>query len=168
MQNYRNDAKSSVFSARVAGLAQVLARQSVLHVEVDVQDIVAFLVLHERDQLLVLVAADLVDILRVKSLLREVCQDSPTPVVFIHNSFRGGGLNTHSDKSSRHQERNHVFGQTDNFANFLANLLPLLLQLLLLFDQGFIRNLKSLELFKILGKFSFDLGKDSFVLELVE
>jgi hypothetical protein len=168
VENYRYYSKSAILCIGIARLDGVISSQSVFDIQVDIEDVVAFVLLDNISQFFVL-SAYLLDVLSVDALFREVNEDTPSPNLFLLacGSLLSRG-NRHSNHSSWDKIRNDVFRFHYNFANLSLYLDFLLFEFLLLSDELFIRNLQASKLGQVSFKALFKSRETSFTLELVE
>ena len=102
-------------------------------------------------QLSVLATGNLANVLRVDSLLGEVDQNSPAPLLLALAS-----ANTDAEESAGHEEGDDVFRTCHNFANLVVNFIFVFLQFTLLANGALVCNLavQTLELGERFGEFS--------------
>ena len=103
------------------------------------------LVLLDNRRKLLVLSADLINILRVNALLGEVDEDAPSPVLLL---LSGGALTSfdrHFNHPSWDKVRADILWLHDDFADLSLNLELLLFEFLLLSDKLFIRDLKARE-----------------------
>lgn len=111
MQDNWHDAQPTVLGLQVAWLAHVVACQAVVHVQKYIKNKVAFVLVYDFLQLLVLTSY-FCHVLRVDSHLFEVNKDAPSPVLeFVITA------NLDTDQATRLQERANVFGKSHDLVD---------------------------------------------------
>jgi len=111
VQDNWHDAQPTVLGLQVAWLAHVVACQAVVHVKKDIKNKVAFVLVYDFLQLLVLTSY-FGHVLRVDSHLFEVNEDAPSPVLeFVITA----NLDTY--QATRLQERTNVFGKSHDLVD---------------------------------------------------
>jgi hypothetical protein len=111
VQDNWHDAQATVLGVQVAWLAHVVACQAVIHVQEDIKDKVAFVLVYDFLQLLVLTPY-FGHVLWVDSHLFEVYEDAPSPVLeFVITA------NLDTDQATRLQERTNVFGKSHDLVD---------------------------------------------------
>ena len=80
MKHHGHDAKSSILGNRIARLAHIVTCEPVLDVQVDIKNVMHVVFFDNSLQLLVL-PANLLEVFRVQSLLGEVDENAPAPVL---------------------------------------------------------------------------------------
>lgn len=111
MQDNWHDAQPTVLGLQVAWLAHVVACQAVVHVQKYIKNKVAFVLVYDFLQLLVLTSY-FCHVLRVDSHLFEVDEDAPSPVLeFVITA------NLDTDQATWLQERANVFGKSHDLVD---------------------------------------------------
>ena len=167
MKDHGHDAKPSIFGNRIARLAHVVSREPVLDVQVDIKNVMHVVFFDNPLQLLVL-PANLLQVFRIQTLLSEVDENAPAPVL-VRTLRAIYILDLHADKSARDQEGHNVLWLAHNFTDRAANLLLLKNEFLLFANQALLWN--SHELLKLLQLFAqlcLYFWKNALVLELME
>ena len=132
MKNHWHDAETAISGLGVARLAHVVTGESILDVEVDVEDVMYIVRLDDSLKFFVF-STDLLQILGIESLLGEIDEDTPAPVLLLHGIFKIG-LHLYADESTCDEERHDILRLADYLSDGAANLLPLHGQLFLLPD----------------------------------
>jgi hypothetical protein len=131
VKHHGYDTKAAVFGIGVTSLTHVVSCKSILHVQVDIKDVVDIVLLNDALELLVL-SANLLQVLGVQSLLGKVDEDAPAPVLLVHRVLYI--LDLDSDEAPWDEEGYDILRLTHNLANLATNLLPLKNQLFLSAD----------------------------------
>ena len=134
VKNDGYDSKATVTYFGVAWLAHVISRQAVLHIQVDIKDIMHVVVLNESLQFLVL-AANVLKVLWIQPLFGEVDEYTPAPVLTLISA-----LYLDSNQPARHQKRHDVLRLPDKTPDLCPYFLLLLSEVLLLPDQFLLGN----------------------------
>ena len=123
MEHHWDDAETAISSRGIARLAHIVTRESIFDVEVDVEDVM-YIVRLDYSLKLFVFSADLLQILRIESLLGEVDEDTPAPVLLLHGIFEVG-LHLYADEPTCDEERHDILGLADYLSDGAANLFPL-------------------------------------------